>query len=193
MAERIAPIAEPYQGAAATLLAKMAPRGMAPLTLFTTLARNLPMAEAVHQLGAYQLSRALSLSLREREIVIDRTCVHCGCEYEWGVHVAYFGERAGFTTEQSRSLLVGASTDPCWTEERDRVLFDLVDSLCGTHDIDDGLWARAAAVFDEPQILDAVVLCGWYHAVCFTARAGRLRLEPFSAHFSDYMVEGESL
>jgi alkylhydroperoxidase family enzyme len=170
----------------------MTPPGRAPLTLFTTLARNLPMATAVHGLGAYQLSRALSLTLRDREIVIDRTCVHCGCEYEWGVHVEHFGERAGLTAEQNRSLLTGTSTDPCWTSGRDRTLIDFVDSLCRTHDIDDELWARAAAVFDEPQLLDIMTLCGWYHAVCFTARAARLRPEPGAARFADFADSPDS-
>ncbi|HEV7760231.1 MAG TPA: hypothetical protein VGO78_14620 [Acidimicrobiales bacterium] len=32
--------------------------------------------------------------MRDREIVIDRTCARCGCQYEWGVHVAFFGDRA---------------------------------------------------------------------------------------------------
>lgn len=47
------------------------------------------------------------LSLGPREIVIDRTCVRCRCEYEWGVHIAFFGERAGFTREQVISLTHG--------------------------------------------------------------------------------------
>jgi hypothetical protein len=29
------------------------------------------------------------VSLRHREIVIDRTCARCGCDYERGVHVAF--------------------------------------------------------------------------------------------------------
>src|SRR4051812_29406070 len=37
------------------------------------------------------------LSLREREIVIDRTCALNGCEYEWGVHVATFSDAAHLT------------------------------------------------------------------------------------------------
>ena len=40
------------------------------------------------------------VALREREIVIDRTCARCGAEYEWGVHVAFFGERVGLTREE---------------------------------------------------------------------------------------------
>jgi alkylhydroperoxidase family enzyme len=42
--------------------------------------------------GRYELGRTLSLSRREREIVILRTTGRCGCEYEWSVHVAYFAD-----------------------------------------------------------------------------------------------------
>lgn len=55
---------------------------------------------------------------REREIVIDRTCARCGCEYEWGVHVAAFGSAVGLTPDQleetARSLfaaLIHAESD----------------------------------------------------------------------------------
>ena len=41
-------------------------------------------------LGSFLLSKRYALSLREREIVIDRVCARCGCAYEWGVHVAAF-------------------------------------------------------------------------------------------------------
>jgi hypothetical protein len=38
------------------------------------------MAAAMSGWGSYELSRRLSLSLRDREIVIDRTCARCRCE-----------------------------------------------------------------------------------------------------------------
>ncbi|MBS2549029.1 carboxymuconolactone decarboxylase family protein [Catenulispora sp. NL8] len=64
--------------------------------------------------GGYELSRRLSLTPRDREIVTDRTCARCGCEYEWGVHVEYFADRAGLTREQISSTAWGSSADPCW-------------------------------------------------------------------------------
>ena len=78
------------------------PPGVPPIALFRTFARNLPMTEAMPGWGSYELGRDLSLSMRDREIVIDRTCARCGCEYEWGVHVAFFAERAGLTADRSR-------------------------------------------------------------------------------------------
>ena len=190
MTPRIAPVSEPYEPATIGLLHKMTPPGTPPLALFTTLARNLALADAAHGLGSYQLSRKLSMSLRDREIVIDRTCVRCGCEYEWVVHVTHFAARAELTGDQTRSLLAGASSDPCWTNERDRVLIDVVDALCLSHDIDEALWARASTGLGAPQLLDALALCGWYHAVCFIANATRLEPEPGAARFADFVGTG---
>ena len=56
--------------------------------------------------------------LREREIVIDRTCARTGCEYEWGVHVATFAGAAHLTEEQVRATVLGAATDACWSAGR---------------------------------------------------------------------------
>jgi hypothetical protein len=123
------------------------------------------------------------VGVRAREIVIDRTCARCGCEYEWGVHVAYFAERAGLTEAQVDSLTYGAAGDECWTEEADRVLLELVDQLHDTSTVDDELWARLASLFEPAQLLDLVMLCGWYHAISFTARAAGVALEPWAPRF----------
>ncbi|MGH2404354.1 MAG: hypothetical protein ACRDGN_07795 [bacterium] len=53
-------------------------------------------------LGSYLLSRRLSIGLAEREIVIQRVCARCGCDYEWGVHASIFATRAGLS-EASRT------------------------------------------------------------------------------------------
>ena len=70
------------------------------------------MTEAMGSWGRYELGRQLSLPLREREIAIDRTCARCGCEYEWGVHVAYFAERFAHLTFQPRALRVSVRRLP---------------------------------------------------------------------------------
>ena len=103
MSPRIRPVAEPYPPATAELIHQMTAPGRPTLALFTTLARNTALADAAHRMGSCQLSRRLSLSLRDREIVIDRTCARLGCEYEWGVHVAHFAARAALSGDQTRS------------------------------------------------------------------------------------------
>lgn len=184
MAARIPPLSPPYSDQAADLLRRMMPGGQEPIALFRTYARSLPLAEALNGWGDYVLNRRLSLSLRDREILIDRTCARCGCEYEWGVHIAHFADRAALTADQITSLTTGTGADPCWTGERDRLLLDAADALHDANDIDDALWARLAAEFTDEQMLDLLMVCGWYHAISFTARAARLPLEPGAARFS---------
>ncbi|KIZ15225.1 carboxymuconolactone decarboxylase family protein [Streptomyces natalensis] len=183
MPERIPPLEPPYRPEAAAVLRRMMPRDEAPLALFRLFARHQHLAEALHGWGSYQLGRRLGLGLRDREIVIDRTCALCGCEYEWGVHIARFAERAGLTADQVDSLTYGTSADGCWTAERDRLLLDATDALHTHHDIDDGLWDRLGAEFTAEQLLDLLMLCGWYHAISFTARATRLAPEPGAPRF----------
>jgi alkylhydroperoxidase family enzyme len=189
---RIAPLSPPYDPEAATRLARMTPPGTEPIALFRTLVRNPAMADAMATWGRYELGRDLSLIRRHREIVIDRTCARCGCEYEWGVHVAYFGERVGLTPEQVASLTNGDAGDPCWTDERDRLLVEAVDALHDTHDIGDALWARLAAAFDDAQLLDLLALAGWYHAISYLARATRLPNEPGAPTFGDVTGAGRA-
>src|SRR5271170_2407053 len=163
----------------------MMPPGVAPLLLFRTFVLNLPMTRAMGSWGGYELSKHLSLSMRDREIIIDRTCALRGCEYEWGVHIAFFAERVGLGVEQITSLTHGSPTDSCWDGERDRVLIQAVDSLCATATIDDALWEHISSLLTEAEILDLLMLTGWYHAISFTANALQLDLEQGVPRFSD--------
>ena len=183
---RIAPLTPPYQRDVHEVLTAMMPAGVAPIALFRTFARNLPMTTAMLTWGRYELGPALSLPLRDREIVIDRTCVRCGCEYEWGVHIAAFADRAGLTPAQVASLTHGTTTDECWATERDRVLIDTVDALHDHAAVPDELWERLAVELTEPQIIDLTMLCGWYHAVCYTANALGVAAEDWAPRSADH-------
>jgi alkylhydroperoxidase family enzyme len=182
---RIAPLAPPYPDEVADQLRSMMPAGVPPIGLFRTFVKNVPMTKAMHSWGSHELGRQLTLSLRQRELVIDRTCARCGCEYEWGVHVAFFAERADLDEAQITSLTHGSSNDACWTDPPDRLLIEAVDRLHEGSDISDELWARLAAEFDEAQLLDLLLLTGWYHAISYVARAARVDHEPGTPRFAD--------
>jgi alkylhydroperoxidase family enzyme len=190
---RIVPLEPPFGPDVDALLRKMMPEGVPPIALFRTFARNLPTCEAMSGWGGYELSRRLSLSMRDREILIDRTCARCGCEYEWGVHVAFFAQRVGLDADQIASLTRGSAEDPCWIEERDRKLIRAVDTLHDYSDIDDDLWQELAGTFSDANLLDLLLLCGWYHAISFVARGVHVPLEAGAPTFSDYspMARGE--
>lgn len=181
---RIVPLEPPYDREVGKQLEEMMPAGVPPIGLFRIFTKNLPMTRAMRSWGAYELGRDLTLTLREREIVIDRTCARTGCEYEWGVHIAFFAERAGLTDEQVASLTHGQPADSCWQTARERLLIEMVDSLHDTADIADELWARLSSAFDEAQLLDQMLLTGWYHAISYVARATRISSEPGTPSFS---------
>jgi alkylhydroperoxidase family enzyme len=143
------------------------------------------MAKAMATWGSYELSSRLSLSMRDREILIDRTCARCRCEYEWSVHVAFFADRVDLRVEQVQSLTHGSPGDACWSDNRDRILIEVADSLHDAAQIEKELWGRLSDEFTEQEVLDALMLCGWYHAICFAANGTQLDLEVGAPRFAD--------
>src|SRR3569623_2743063 len=87
-------------------------RGAPPLMLFRGLAGHY---RAWEKFRAGSLLDRGPLSLREREIVIDRTCALSACEYEWGVHVSVFAQGAGLGAEEVRATVLGSVDAPCWS------------------------------------------------------------------------------
>lgn len=182
---RIAPLTPPYAPDVAAQLESMMPPGVPPIDLFRTLVRNLPMTAAMGGWGGYELSKRLSLSMRQRELVIDRVTARCGCEYEWGVHLAFFADRVGLTAEQKRSITSGAPDDPCWSGE-EAALLRAVDELHADADLSDATWSQLEPTLDTEQILDLLMLAGWYHAISFAANATRVALEDGAPRFADF-------
>jgi Carboxymuconolactone decarboxylase family len=119
---RVEPVEAPYPPELQKVLDAIMPPGVPPLTLFTTLAR-VPRVWDRFRAGSL-LDRG-PVSLRHREIVIDRTCARCGCGYEWGAHVGFFARRAALTPEQVRATVHGDANGPAWTDE-ERLLIRLV-------------------------------------------------------------------
>lgn len=180
---RIDPATPPHSPETALRLEAMMPAGVPPIGLFRTFVRNLPMATAMGSWGGYELSKRLSLTMRDRELIIVRTCARCRCEYEWGVHVAFFAERVGLTSGQITSLTHGHASDDCWTDERDRLLIEAADALHDGADLGDTLWDHLRQHFTDEQLLDVLMLAGWYHAISYAANGARVELEPGAPRF----------
>lgn len=174
---RITPVSPPYGEAAADWFRRIMPEGAPPLLLFRTLAVNERVFGRVMAGGL--LDRG-SISMREREIVIDRTTWRCGSEYEWGVHVAFFGARVGFGEREIEDL---CSQDPKATAfpPREQLLLRLCDELHSTATVSAPLWKDLAAEYTPAQLIELVVLAGLYHVISFATNAFALPLEPFAA------------
>jgi alkylhydroperoxidase family enzyme len=176
---RIRPMDPPYSGPVADALDRVMPEGVPPLLLFRTLAVNERVF--LRMMAGGLLDRG-SLSLRERELVIDRTCFRCGSEYEWGVHVAFFGPKVKLTPDEQRDI---CAEDPDTTvfSSRERLLLKLCDELHATSNVGDVLWAALVGEWSSEQLVELIILSGYYHAISFATNALRLPLESFGARF----------
>src|SRR5438552_1497934 len=148
---RIDPVSPPYPPELQAIFDRIMPPGIPPLSLFTTLAR---VPRVYERFRAGSLLDKGPLSLRQREIVIDRTCACCGCAYEWGVHAAFFAERVALTPDQLRATVHGDASDPVWSDE-ERLLVRLVDELHDSAQLSDDLWTALTATFSLEQIFEA--------------------------------------
>ncbi len=175
---RIAPLSPPYAPDIQLQFERIM-RGAPPLLLFRVMAGQ-SRAWAKFR-GGLLLDRG-PLSLREREIVIDRTCALGKCEYEWGVHVTAFAEAAQLTDEQVRATVQGAADAPCWSAA-EQAMIAAVDALHHRATLNEAEFAALKVHYDEAQILEIILLCGFYRTVSYLANGLALPLEPNAARF----------
>jgi alkylhydroperoxidase family enzyme len=179
-APRLAPLAPPFAPSIAEDLAKLMPPGVPPLGLFTTLAHNPRVLGRIRRGG---LLDAGAVSVRERELVILRTTALCRCEYEWGVHVAFFGAAAALTRAELAATITG---DAAALPPPERALFELCDALHAAAAVPDAVWARLAAARAPAALVELLALAGQYHGIAYLANGLQLALEPAAPRFADF-------
>jgi alkylhydroperoxidase family enzyme len=185
-APRIAPLEPPYDPKIAETLAKWMPPGstIEPLKLFRTLERSPEISSRLRALGSGILGPRSLIAPRDREILIHRTAALCGCEYEWGVHAAAYGEAVGLTPDAVRATATGAAGDPVWTG-RDALLVRLADELHQTAHVSDQLWTALSAYWDAPQLIELLIVAGTYRLIAYLANGAQVALEDWAARFPE--------
>ena len=179
MSARIEPERGPFAPEIQSILDQIGPPGTSAYSLFTTLARNPRVFQKVMASGMLEKN---SITLRERQIIIARTTARCDCEYQWAVHIANFAGAASLTGRQIVASVNGPANAPAWNK-RETLLVRLVDSLHTTAHIDDTLWKSLKAEFSDAQLIECIVLTGFYHTISFVANALRLPLENNGVRF----------
>ena len=66
---------------------------------------------------------------------------------------------------------------------RERLLLRLCDELHDSSTVSDELWTALAAEWSEQQLIELVVLAGYYHLISFATNALRVPLEPYGVPF----------
>jgi len=59
----------------------------------------------------------------------------------------------------------------------------MVDELHETCDVSDTLWAELAQQWTPPQLLELLMLAGWYRAISYVCRVARVPFEQWQARF----------
>jgi RimJ/RimL family protein N-acetyltransferase/alkylhydroperoxidase family enzyme len=175
---RIAPVDPPYAPELQAAFDRIM-KGQPPLLLFRTMARNPRVLERM--VAGALLDRG-SITIRTRELMILRTTARCGAEYEWGVHVALFGDKVPWTNEEVYATVHGTARDACWSPE-DRVVVRLADQLHDTTTVDDVLWEDLSVHYGEEQLIELIVLAGLYRAVSCLVNATGVLPEAFAPRF----------
>lgn len=144
-----------------------------PLNIFRTLARNKPLEKGFVALGGHLLFYG-SLPEREREIVILRVGWRCGSEYEFGQHTT-IGIRAGLAEAEVDRL--ADAGDGEWSED-DAALVALADELCTDNVVSDATWEALAGRWSDSELLELLVLAGYYRLVSGMLNSVGVPLEP---------------
>jgi alkylhydroperoxidase family enzyme len=182
--QRLAPLDPPYDPDVDRTLTRMMPPGQEPLKLFRTVAHNRHILDKLRSTGSYLLNFG-TLDPSDRELVIQRTCARCGCEYEWGVHAAVFGPQVGPTGDKLAATVIAAPGDTSAWSAREALLVALVDELHDSATVSEQTWTALAEHYDEAQLVELVALAGQYHAVSFMANALGVEREEAAARFPD--------
>jgi alkylhydroperoxidase family enzyme len=177
--QRIKPLEAPYGPGIQAHFDAIMPPGADPLVLFRTIATS---DRHWRRFRSASLLEKGPLSLRQREIVIDRVCALSGSEYEWGVHITAFAGAARLSAEEIEATVLGDAASPCWSPA-ERALVQTVDALHHRVTLSEAEWTDLRAHFDEAQVMEVLFLCGFYRTVAYVTNALALPLEPGSARF----------
>jgi len=176
----------PYEGEDAERVAQWVPPGtdVQPTHSVRLMLRQHPeLAAAMHGLGWFLLDPAgATLPVRVRELAVARTTGRAGCEYQWGIHQAVFGEAAGFTDAQRTSTVHGGPDDPIW-DERDRAVLRAVDELYETSRLSDAAWAALRAQLPDRSVIELITVVGAFLMNSYWIGVGRPQLESYAVPF----------
>jgi 4-carboxymuconolactone decarboxylase len=144
-----------------------------PLNIFLTLAKNEDLFTSFLSLGSYLLSRKGTIPRREREIVILRVGWKSGSDYEFGQHTL-IGRHVGLSDDEITRL---ATDGLAGWEDSDAALVAMSDELCRDNIVSDATWARLAERWSEAQLLELLVLGGFYRLVSGFLRSAGVQRE----------------
>ena len=142
--------------------------------VYKTFAHHIDLYNAQSQLGQF-VSKASSLSPREREIVILRMGWLCQSEYEWAQHARIAKGEAGLTDAQVHSIAVGP-TAKGWSDF-DRAVITMVDEIRYEAMISDVTWKTLRTRYTALQIVEAMYTASHHQMVSMALNSLGVQLD----------------
>ncbi|QPP11166.1 carboxymuconolactone decarboxylase family protein [Streptomyces bathyalis] len=179
----MSPVTPPYDDDTQRLLAKWMPPGveMEPLLLFRILAVHRQLASRMHPMASGLLNHG-TLPPHDREVLISRTTARAGAEYEWGVHAAGPGLEAGLD-QHLLEAFVTQPADAAIFDAHVRLLVTAADELHDDATLSAGTWRELQEIYDDAQLVELMLLTGWYRTLSTVITSVALPLESWGARF----------
>lgn len=169
---RIEPVTE-FEGELADIMATALTHDGTPLNIFGTLGRHPKLLKRFNLLGGFLLNKGV-VPARERELVILRVGANARAEYEFGQHTL-IGRECGLTDAEIVAL-TGDPDDHPWSSA-DRALIALADELHADDCVSDETWSSLAETWDDPQLIELLVVAGFYRLVSGFLNSTGVRLD----------------
>ena len=106
------------------------------------------------------------LSARERRLLILRTASLAHCSYELGVHRQQGLSRGEMQPDEIQALDHDPRLPSPTLSARERALLDIADALCRTDTLSDEQWADAVSTLPIADIIECLVVVGYYRMCC---------------------------
>lgn len=170
---RIEPIRHVDAGLSAILSKTLHGPDGRSLNIFRTLGHHPPLLRRFNSLGGLFLARGL-LKERERELVILRVAARTRSSYEFAQH-AVMAKRCGLSDHEV-AMVHALGQAENWPSP-DRALIEFTDQLVREHDVDGSAWEAVARDHTTQELLELVMLIGYYVMVAGLANSVRLEIE----------------
>lgn len=161
------------QGELAEILSSALSVNGKPLNIFAALGHHPKLLKRFNLMGGLLLNKGL-LPGREREIVVLRIGWKARSEYEFGQHTI-IGKACGLTDAEITALTRPPS-DHAWSRD-DRALIALADELSDANVVGDATWATLSTRWSMPQLVELLVLAGFYRLVSGFLNSARVPLD----------------
>lgn len=146
--------------------------GVAPANAFWTLGRHERLFKGYCAFAVRLMNG--QVPTRDRELLILRTAIACRSDYEWGQHRVVAEHLAVLTVEE-----IAHTADLNWGgwTEHERALLRAVDELHAAAALDDVTWNVLASTYNDAQLVEVLMLIGFFHMLAFTVNTVGVELE----------------